>query len=413
MWEQVLIFMEQYRHQTIYVGCSGGVDSIVLAHFLHAHQFRIHLLHVNYHQRGSESDADMELVKTVAQQYSVPFSVKHYTRQLNGNFQENARVFRYAFFDEMALQTDGVIALAHHADDQTETFFMHLMRQSGIPGLACMPEKRERIVRPFLHLSKEELYQYAINNQLVWREDLSNQSTRYLRNKWRLEYIPLMKKTVPDLQVSVEVLVHAFQQTQRRLEQNMHPVSAEVFTTGKLTKEAFQSLSDEEAFELWRQLKQPSGLFPRFLELKQYTKGKYIEVNYPFTRIIHEGKYIVFVTEQQQTLLPRLIITPVAQLPRVFSKTEVYLNPEKVSGDLVLRNWEQGDRISPIGVSGSQLVSQVIKDAKIPSAERKKVLVVCDAKTIHWVVNLKIGKAAISKPGDPRIIKIELQDPTN
>ena len=70
MWEQVLISLEQYRHQTIYVGCSGGVDSMTLVHFLHAHQFDIHLLHVNYHQRGNESDADMKLVKAVAEQYS-------------------------------------------------------------------------------------------------------------------------------------------------------------------------------------------------------------------------------------------------------------------------------------------------------------------------------------------------------
>lgn len=410
MWDQVLIFLEQYRNQTIYIGCSGGVDSMALTHFLHVHQFQIHLLHVNYHQRGSESDADMELVKAVAKTYGIPCSVKHYTNQLKGNFQENARTFRYAFFKEMAAQNDGIIALAHHSDDQVETFFLQLMRQSGIPGLSCMPEKRENIIRPFLHLSKEELYQYAKQNALIWREDLSNQSTRYVRNTWRLKYIPLMEKTTPSLKQAVQVLIHAFQQTQCTLEQKVQAVATDIFETEKLSKEVLQSLSDEEVFELWRQLKQPSNLFPRFLELKHYSKGKHIESNSPFTRIVNEGEYFTFITEQQQNRLPQLIITPVSQLPSVFSKSEIYLNAEKVSGQLIIRQWEQGDRITPIGVDGSQLVSQVIKDAKVPLTERGKVLVVCDESTIHWVVNLKIGKLAIAKPEDPQIIRVELRD---
>lgn len=410
MWEQILIFLEQYRHQTIYIGCSGGVDSMALTHFLHTHKFQIHLLHVNYHQRGNESDADMELVRTVAKDYVVPYSVKHYDKQLKGNFQANARTFRYAFFEEMAAQNDGIIALAHHSDDQVETFFMQLMRQSGIPGLACMPEKRERIIRPFLHISKEELYRYAKENNVLWREDHSNQSTRYLRNKWRIEYIPLMEKTIPSLKQSVEVLIQAFQQTQQKLEHELHPVATMVFETGQLSVEVFHSLSDEALFELWRQLKQPVHLFSRFLELKHYSKGKYIESKSPFTRIVNEGDYLTFVPEQQQIILPRLIITPVSQLPPVFSKTEIYLNAEKVSGKLMIRPWKEGDRIKPIGMHGSQLVSQVIKDAKIPSTERENVLVVCDDKTIHWVINLKIGKTAVALAEDSQIIRIELRD---
>lgn len=410
MWEQVLISLEQYRHQTIYVGCSGGVDSMTLVHFLHAHQFDIHLLHVNYHQRGNESDADMKLVKAVAEQYSVPCSVKHYKNQLKGNFQENARKFRYAFFEEMAAQHDGVIALAHHSDDQVETFFMHLMRQSGIPGLACMPKKRKNIIRPLLHLSKEELNQYALNNNIHWREDLSNQSTRYLRNKWRLEYIPLMEKTVPNLKQSAQTLIHVFQQMQLELEEKMAPAAVQIFERNSISKKELDSFSDEEVFELWRQLKQPSNLFQRFLELKHYSKGKHIESHSPFTRIVNEEECITFVTEKPQNTLPQLFITPVLQLPSVFSKTEIYLNTEKVSGKLCIRKWKQGDRITPIGVQGSQLVSQVIKDAKVPSTEREKVLVVCDEHTIHWVVNLKIGKTAIAKPEDPRIIRVELRN---
>lgn len=186
MWENALKIMEQFRSKTIYIGCSGGVDSMVLVDFLHKNQFKIHVLHVNYHKRGLESDKDMEFVKKYCEDQSIPHTFTHYTDKKKGNFQQNARDFRYDFFEKKASH-DGVIALAHHADDQVETFFMNMMRQSGILGLSSIPVIRGQYVRPLLHLFKSDILNYAQTNNLEWREDLSNQSTHYLRNKWRFQ----------------------------------------------------------------------------------------------------------------------------------------------------------------------------------------------------------------------------------
>jgi tRNA(Ile)-lysidine synthase len=410
MWEKALNSMEQYRHQTIFVGCSGGVDSMVLVHFLHKNNFTIHVLHVNYQKRGVESDGDMEFVKEICQTHKIPFDIRFYEENLKGNFQENARKFRYDFFEEVRAKNDGIIALGHHSDDQVETFFMNLMRQSGILGLASIPVVRGNYVRPFLHLSKEDITDYAVKHNLKWREDKSNHSIQYLRNRWRLEFIPEMGKKYPNVKQSVLTLVNAFQETQRELEQKIRPITSSVRENKQLSIDCYNSLSSDELFELWRQLNQSSNLFSRFLELKNYPKGKFIEVNEPYARIVNEGTYFSFVYAAVDTVIPKLKISEINSLPTVFSKNEIYLNPDKIKGELKIRTWQKGDKIYPIGLKGSQSVSQIIRDSKSPFSKRETILVVHDDKTIHWVVGLKISKIATSEINDNRILKIEIAD---
>lgn len=406
MWEKALDIMEKYRHQTIFVGCSGGIDSMVLAHFLHKNQFDIHILHVNYQKRGAESDGDMEFVKLFCQRLKIPFDIKFYKANSKGNFQENARKFRYDFFERFSSEKGGVIALAHHADDQVETFFMNLMRQSGIMGLAGIPVKRGDYVRPFLHLSKEELIDYAVKNDVKWREDRSNQSVEYLRNKWRLEFIPEMENAHPDVKKSALILVEAFQRTQLCLEKKIFPIASKIKEDKRLSIECYNLLSSEELFELWRQLNQPSNLFSRFLELKNYPKGKFIETIEPYSRIINEGTYLSFVSKTGFGDIPDIKITQVDSLPTTFSKDEIYLNPDKIKGELKVRRWRKGDKLSPMGLKGKQTVSQIIKDSKVPFSERASILVVHDDKNIHWVVGLKVGEKGIAQTDDKQILKV-------
>ncbi len=405
--------MEQYRRQTIFIGCSGGVDSMVLAHFLHEHQFNIHVLHVNYQKRGTESDGDMKFVRLFCKDRNIPFDGRLYDESGAGNFQLNARKFRYKFFEEFAAGNNGVIALAHHADDQVETFFMNLMRQSGIPGLASIPVQRQHYIRPFLHIPKEELIRYAGEKGIKWREDRSNQSVEYLRNRWRLEFIPQMEKAVPELKRSALILIDAFQKTQWELEQKTVSVLSSILNDRKLSVECYDSLSSEELFELWRQLHQPPGLFHRFLEIRSYPKGKYIEIKDPFIKIIRESTYLSFVARTMDEAVPRLKTTRVDALPRTFSKNEIYLNPGKIKGELKIRTWQQGDKLFPVGMKGGQSISQIIRDAKVPFAEREKVLVVHDDTTIHWVVRLKVSRIAASRAGDDAILKVEIENYPN
>jgi tRNA(Ile)-lysidine synthase len=407
-WHEVLAFLEQYRQQTIFVGCSGGVDSMVLVHFLLHNDFQMHVVHVNYHKRGEESNKDMALVQQFCSNNNIPHTLADYQTTKKGNFQELARQFRYDLLQQLA-QENGMIALAHHFDDQVETFFMNLMRQSGIVGLAAMPRVRHQFIRPFLQLNKQDVLDYAHQNKVEWREDASNQSTNYLRNKWRLEFLPLIEKTQPDINQAVKIIVGAFQQTQQELQQKMEPIAQQIQQTQQLSKAQVEHFSTEELFELWRQLQQPAQLFPRFSEIQSLQKGKHIELHTPYIKLVNEGTYFSFISNKR-VALPSLDIQIVNVLPQHFSKTTIYLEATKIVGQLQLRKWKQGDKISPVGMKGEQLVSKIMKDAKISHAQRENTWVVCDEQHIHWVVGLKVGKFALAQPNCTEILVVKLAD---
>jgi len=410
MWDNIVKELERYRNRTFFVGCSGGIDSMVLSHFLYVNNFRLHLLHVNYQKRGEQSDADMEFVRLFCRERNIPFDVCFFPKSISGNFQQEARLFRYRFFEQKARPTKGLIALGHHADDNIETFFIHLARKSGILGLASIPRQRGDYIRPFLTLSKADLIAYAQKHDLSWREDSSNRSVVYWRNRWRIEFIPLMEQHVPTIKESVLTLIDAFVSTQKELEQKMQPIAEKIRQEKIVLDEQYVQFSPEELFELWRQLKLDKKLFPRFIELPTYSIGKYIEVNTPWERIIRKNKHFLFVAKASNPSIPKIKQSLRIALPKMFNKNILYLNPKRIKGNLFLRYWQAGDRISPLGMPGSQPISKIIKDAKIPEQERSRVLVLCDQEMIHWIVGLKVGRYATSKKEDAVYLKIELLD---
>ncbi|MBK7789914.1 MAG: tRNA lysidine(34) synthetase TilS [Saprospiraceae bacterium] len=191
---------------SILIGISGGVDSVVMAHLFINSGFKIALAHVNYGLRGIESDQDEELVRAYASTWKVPVYVIAYPNvpATKGNFQENARNFRYQWFSSLAEQNDySYVAIAHHADDQIETSLLNMMRAAGIHGLSAMQSRNGALIRPLLSVFKEELYAYAKKEGLEFREDASNQISYYRRNYLRNNVIPLLESGFPNAKVNV------------------------------------------------------------------------------------------------------------------------------------------------------------------------------------------------------------------
>ena len=188
------------------VAVSGGVDSTVLAHGLHAlsrlEQLTLGLAHVHHGLRGEEADADAACVESLALKLDLPFQQRWVNPQraragqssrLRPTLQESGRALRYAALDEMAQCFGaGAIATAHHADDQAETVLMRLLRGAGPDTLGGIPEHSPdgRLVRPLLHVPRVQLEDYARACGLEWREDRSNQSLAYTRNRLRAEWLP-------------------------------------------------------------------------------------------------------------------------------------------------------------------------------------------------------------------------------
>ena len=403
---------ENLHDRELYVACSGGLDSICLTHMLHSQNLNVHVIHVNYQLRGEDSDKDTQFVESFCAQRNIPFRkrVVNLAEQLKdgGNLQEKARDYRYAWFHEiLSFNEKNAILLAHHADDQIETFFLNLSRKSGVMGLACMPYEHNGIFRPLLHLSKSDLLEYARTHDLQWHEDSSNASSKYRRNLLRNEILPVLTKQIDRLDESVLLLIQKFQQKQTELENAIHIVVEAVHTNNTMPIETLQAMDEFECIEFVRQLKQPASVAHALKKLLTAQKGKKVVLlpNERYTSVVREQSELSFILRISETQKAKLHIESVQELPTEFSKDELYLDADLIQGDLNIRTWQLGDRMAPIGMLGTKLISDIIAEARIPAAEKKHILVLHDDTTIHWCVGLKVGAKATASPTSKQILR--------
>lgn len=173
------------------IACSGGIDSVVLVALVVEMHYEFALAHVNHHTRGKHSDGDEAFVKALAEKHNVPFHRVDFHFDHKGNFQQSARSFRYDWLSKLAKQNNyRWICTAHHLDDQRETFWQKVMRGAGVQGLQGVREKSGQVLRPMLKLSKQSIRRFAIDQNLQWQEDASNDAITYERNYIRHIVLP-------------------------------------------------------------------------------------------------------------------------------------------------------------------------------------------------------------------------------
>ena len=184
----------------ILIACSGGLDSIALVHLCKTTNLEVSIAHCNFNLRGEESDGDQRFVVALAKELKIPcyinsFDTNQYVEENQLSIQMAARKLRYDWFQELALKHQiQHVFTAHHADDNLETFLINLSRGTGIDGLTGIPLVNGIYVRPLLSFSRKEIETYALENAIKWREDSSNKSTKYLRNKLRHLVVPAFKE---------------------------------------------------------------------------------------------------------------------------------------------------------------------------------------------------------------------------
>ena len=398
------------QNKTIYLACSGGIDSMVLLDILHRLKMDVHVIHVNYQLRGEDSDLDAQFVQQTCERLGIPFEIRlvNLKEQLEngGSLQEEARNYRYSWFREILSEdTNNRVALAHHRDDQVETFLMNLARKSGVLGLSCMKHELKGIVRPMLDFSKDEIAKYAKENDVQWREDVSNARNSYTRNRVRNEFVPFLNKKLPNFSEATSTLIEHFQQKQNELEETVTPIVQSIKRKRSLAISTFEELDEFERIELLRQLNIPSTYSERLNQLT--VRGKQLIFHdADFNSVVRDEDQFTFLEEE--ALRFQLIVQEVSEIPATFDKEHIYLDASKVEGELRLRTWNIGDRISPVGMTGSQLVSDIIKDAKITANAKQNQLVLHDDTTIHWCVGLKIGREAIATNNSEKILRCSI-----
>jgi tRNA(Ile)-lysidine synthase len=219
---------------------SGGVDSVVMCDLFKKSGFLFDIAHCNFQLRGIESEKDGQLVLAIAKKYNskffyTKFDTLLYSKKNKLSIQEAARDLRYSWFEKIRVEKKlKYIATAHHKNDNAETVLFNFIRGTGISGLHGIKSKRENIIRPLLFASKDELINYAKQHKLKFREDRSNKSDKYTRNKIRNKIIPLMEEINPQLVFTIAENASRIQKAEEMLSLYVSTMAKKIFRIKKM-----------------------------------------------------------------------------------------------------------------------------------------------------------------------------------
>lgn len=368
------------EHIDLWVACSGGMDSVFLARILHQSGKKIGLIHCNFQLREKASDHDEAFVAQLARELNTPlriqrFNAFEYAKNSNLNTQEIARKLRYDWFYKIYCEKDKPIAVAHHFDDQVETFFIQLLRGGSVRGLAGMPKSRNGILRPMLHISKKEILHLCETFKWEWREDASNQSNKYQRNQLRNELLPsLIKKGLHEK--TIHALCHDYSQLVKILNQWNPQIYRE--EDMYIRRDYWEALPLLLRKEVIRKSGLSSTLYTALDEFIHSKKGS--QLIHSSKTFLHEGDGISII--EHSVCPPHFTFDTIElethELENWKEAPYLLFDRTKIKGKITVRIWQQGDRFYPLGMSGTKLVSKYLRDKKVKHFQRIDQPVICD-----------------------------------
>ena len=290
-----------------------------------------------------------------------------------------------------------------------ETFWLMLSRSAGISGLSGMDEVSNCIFRPLLSVSKKELKNYAIEQGIEWREDQSNQKNDYQRNLWRNKLLPYLTKEIPSINSAVLTLMACFKEDKAMQDKTVSSYIEQIQSTCFINFNNYDQLSIYQLITIFNYFNIPVLKIAELSKIRQAQKGKIVSIDSnksPFSSIVKEFDSFYFTKKENSLTVPMLLIERVDLIPAAFTKQEVFLDAQKIEGELRLRPWIKGDRINLVGLKGSKLVSDILTDAKIPNSTRDKQLVLVDDKHIIACWGHAIGRDCLADKTTNEIISV-------
>lgn len=422
--------------ERVLLAVSGGVDSMVMLSLFAESGRAAGVAHCNFRLRGAESDEDEVLVRDEAARYGLPFYNRRFETQAEmertgESMEMAARRLRYAWFGELCREHGyGAVAVAHHADDSIETFFINLLRGTGLRGLTGIPIHPGRVIRPLMFASRKELVEYAVARRIPFREDSSNRSTKYLRNKIRLGLIPRIREINP-----------GFTDTMRR---NLARLAdAQRFVDHGIERIRREAVCSHEGIDTVR-IDRIDPAFPRDFVIYEILSSRYGfkgDVIDALCRALEQGVSGRRFYARDRVAYPdrgTIVVAPIApddacavrvdegtrrcycgNSVLLFERQDIdligsfgvpehiaQLDAGKLRYPLVVRRWQEGDWFVPFGMTGRKKVSDFLIDAKVSMAEKQRQFVLLSGDDIVWLVGRRIDDRYRITSGTDTVLRI-------
>lgn len=458
---QLLSRFQQYIQQhnlfqpkdQLVLAVSGGVDSVVLVDLCAKAGYHFSIAHCNFQLRGEESEGDENFVRSLGEKYSVELMVKKfdtetYAIEYKLSIQEAARVLRYEWFEEIvngewsmvnSENSAGTLAIhhspltthlltAHHADDNNETLLMNFFRGTGLHGLTGIPVSYGHVKRPLLGFSKQELLQYAAEHNLQYREDSSNQSSKYTRNFFRNEIIPAIEKVYPQVKTNLADNISRFLEIEQLYRLSTQAIIKKLCRLkGNEIHIPVKQLMEYKNRALIYELIHPYGFSEKqvdeVLKLAESESGKYIDSPGLYYRIIKHRHWFIISPAQSAESANIIIDEKDTELyfenghlsckKIVASKVDLssaaniaLLDAKEISFPLLLRKWKTGDYFYPLGMQKKKKVARFLIDAKLSKSQKENVWIIESNKKIIWVVGHRIDDRFKITPSTQEVLQI-------
>lgn len=421
----------QLKDKKLLLAVSGGIDSMVLLDLFYKLRFDICVVHCNFQLREIESDGDEMLVKEICQDRYIPYFIEkfdtlEFAKENKLSIQLAARKLRYDWFQEIISLGFDYVLTAHHLDDNVETFLINFTRGTGLEGLTGIPAQNGNIIRPLLSFSREEIENYALENKIQWREDSSNTSDKYFRNKLRHDIVPVLK----ELNIG---FLDSFQNTLNHLQQAESLVDdASILVYEKVVQEKENRL--EISLKTLLQFKNYKAYLFQWLKTygfsawndiydlvdaqsgKQIFSETYVLLKDREKLILSEIKtsnnlevFIIESLDDKVNIPLKLRFSKAVNIFETHSNC-IFVDENKIKFPLTIRKWQEGDYFYPSGMNGKKKLSKYFKDEKYSLLDKKNQWLLCSEEQIVWVIGKRVDNRFTSNETTQNSIKIVLEE---
>lgn len=406
---------------------SGGIDSMVLLHLCKASNFEIAVAHCNFQLRGEESNEDERFVTEQCKKLNIFLFLTHfdtddYADKQKQSIQVAARNLRYDFFHSILIGNGyDYILTAHHLNDSLETFLINFTRGTGLEGLTGIPQQNDKIVRTLLPFSKMDIEEYAVKNGITWREDSSNLTEKYQRNKYRHSVVPILQEQNINLLQSFQNTLEYLKQAQSMVEDASRLVYDKVVVEEDAIKISLPRLLAFPNYKAYLHHWLADFGFTAWDDIynlvhaqsgKQVLSENYILLKDRNYLILfpkkNEDQLEQYLVKKNQTEVKFPLKLSLCNIDDILNAeaTTIFVDEEKLTFPLVIRKWKEGDVIFPIGMKGSKKLSKYFKDEKYSLFDKANTWLLCSNNQIVWIIGKRQDERFKVTEETTKILKI-------